>query len=342
MKAWQLVVLALIFVGLVLLYFLEQRPQSRENAKVFITLLPELKKYQPDQIEAFSRSQKGPHLILRKDTYGWSVRVEREGKPFWTIAKQSKVDKLIQDLSEFTGELRAAHHSYLEDFGLGEKQGLEILLKKDGKEITTLVVGKKGPGWGSCFVKRDDEDKVYLVSRDLLADFDIWTQQITQPLQIRSWIDLQVIKENATKIKSCGFSGGKINWTLEKRNKDKKDGKEVWVFVENGVDRKLKPSDAQKVLGQFFPLYAKDVAPPETFEEKSSGKGQLEFNYISSDTGQRTALHIGKCLRQKKVCLVKDEMGHVFQVDEVFVKRLKKPLDVLKEKKVAKGPKKPK
>ncbi|NPA95653.1 MAG: DUF4340 domain-containing protein, partial [Thermodesulfobacteria bacterium] len=328
--AWQLLVLAVIFVGLVMLYFLQQRPQSREMAKVFITLLPELKKDTPDYIEVFSRGHEGEHLILKKGPNGWMVQVERKGKRFWALAKQNKVKKLLTDLSEFTGELRASHRSYLGDFGLGEKQGLEILLKRDGKEITVLVVGKKGPGWGTCFVKRDDENKVYLVSRDLLADFDIWSPQVNQPVQIRSWLDLQVIRQNPANIKVCSYSGKRTRWELKRKDAKAKAGQEGWIFTRGRTRKELGKEEAKRVLGQFFPLYAQDVAPPETFKI-SGAKGGI-FQYSATNTGESSKLEIGRCSKKEKTCLVKTSAGFVFKVDNVIYKRLTRPLAVLETK----------
>jgi len=252
MRFWQLIALGLIFISLTLLYFLKQRPMSQEMAKVFITLLPEIKESRPNYICAFSRSDTTKKLELKKVKDSWEVHVKQKEQEFWAPAKVQKVEKLIKDLSDFTGELRSSNKKYLSDFGLGHGQGLEVILKRDGSEIARIVVGKKGPSWGTSFVKRDDSDRVFLVSRDLLGDFDIWTNELKGPIDVRPWINMVVIPDTSIDIEECRFGSKAVNWSLSRRKGEEKDGKEKWVFTVNSKKRSLAKEDASKILNQFF------------------------------------------------------------------------------------------
>ena len=332
MRFWQLIALGLIFISLTLLYFLKQRPMSQEMAKVFITLLPEIKERRPDYICAFSRSNSDEKLELRKTKDGWEVHIRQEEQDFWAPAKGKKVEKLIKDLSDFTGELRSSSQKYLGDFGLAQGQGLEIVLKRGGREITRIVVGKKGPSWGTSFVKRHDSNRVFLVSRDLLGDFDIWANEIKGPIEVRPWIDLVVIPNTSIDVEECRFESKSVNWSLSRQTGDKKDGKGKWAFTLKGKKQLISQEDASKILNQFFPLYAKDVLPKG--EVKALDK-RTRFVYKIRN-GKEHSLFIYGFQKKEGYCILKDDRGYVFKVDRSILSRLKSPDSILK-KRIKKG-----
>ena len=327
MRFWQLIALGLIFISLTFLYFFKQRPMTQEMAKVFITLLPEIKENRPDYICAFSRTDSNKKLELRKTKDGWEVRVRQEQHDFWAPAKGKKVEKLIKDLSDFTGELRSSSKKYLGDFGLAQGQGLEIVLKRDGREITRIVVGKKGPSWGTSFVKRDDSSRVFLVSRDLLGDFDIWANEIKGPIEIRPWIDLVVIPNTSIDVEECRFESESVKWGLSRQKDDKKVRKDRWALTLNGKKQLISQDDAKKILNQFFPLYAKDVLPKEWLKALDE---RTRFVYKIRN-GEEHSVFIHGCQEKEDYCMLKNETGYVFKVDRSILSRLKSPDSVLKK-----------
>ncbi len=327
MRFWQLIALGLIFISLTLLYFLKQRPMSQEMAKVFITILPEIKEGRPDYICAVSRSDTSKKLELRKTKDGWEVHVKQKEQDFWAPAKEPRVEKLIKDLSDFTGELRSSNKKYLRDFGLGQGQGLEVVLKRDGSHIAKIVVGKKGPSWGTSFVKRDDSDRVFLVSRDLLGDFDIWTNEIRGPIDVRPWMDLVVIPNTSIDIEECRFESKAVNWSLSRQKGDEKDGNGTWAFTVKGKKRLISQEDASKILDQFFPFYARDALPKGEFEALVK-KGK--FVYKDRD-GKEHSLLISGCHEKEGYCLLRNDRGYVFKVDRAIISKLKSPGSILKK-----------
>jgi len=320
MKAWQLVILGLILVSLVLFYFFKQRPRSQEMSRLFITLLSELKDNEPDLIEAFSRKDDSVHLLLKKGSRGWMVFVNRGKGGFWVPAKGQKVKKLLSDLLDFTGELRSSSKEYLDSFGLGAGQGLEIILKKSGKEISRVVVGKKGPSWGSCFVKRDDEAKVYLVSRDLLADFDIWTAEIKGPVDIRSWIDLNVLSIAPQDIMYCSYSKGKEVWALKRD----RDNEKSWTVVRNGKSKPISKDQALDILREILSIHSRDVTSATDFKDKTPRK-DMESLTCKDNNGITHSVLIGRCSQSEGLCLIRTEKGYVYKVDRKVIAKLRDP-----------------
>jgi len=329
MKTWQLVMLGLILVSLVLFYFLKQRPRSQEIGKLFITLLSELKDKEPDFIEAFSRNDDTSRLLLKREKHGWMIFVKQGNEGFWVPAKDQKVKKLLLDLSDFTGELRSSSRQYLEDFGLGTGQGLEIILKNSGKQISQIVVGKKGPSWGSCFVKRDDESKVYLVSRDLLADFDIWTDKVQGPLEVRPWIDLNVLSLDPQDVILCSYSKDDNSWSLKRSIQKDTKNSGTWIFIRDKKKEVISHKKALKILGKLFPIHARDVASANDLQKKMSSKDRGLF-ICKDNRGMMHSLSIVHCSKEEELCLVKNEKGYVYKVDKKVVDELRNPL-TLKE-----------
>ncbi len=327
MRFWQLIALGLIFISLTLLYLLKQRPMSQEMAKVFITLLPEIKEGRPDYICAFSRSDTIKKLEIRKTKDGWEVHVKQKEQDFWAPAKEPRVEKLIKDFSDFTGELRSSNKKYLRDFGLGQGQGLEVDLKRDGSDIAKIVVGKKGPSWGTSFVKRDDSDRVFLVSRDLLGDFDIWTNEIRGPIEVRPWMDLVVIPNTSIDIEECRFESKAENWSLSRQKKNEKDGNVQWVFKVKDKKKLITQKDASKILDQFFPFYARDILPKGEFEGLDK---EMKFVYKNRN-GRKHYLLIDGCHEKEGYCLLRDDRGYVFKVDRAIISKLKSPGIILKK-----------
>lgn len=327
MKSWQLSILAILFICLVFIYFAGQRQQREEGPDIFVSILPNFENQGPDSLKAYWRGSKDKGLVIKKTKDGWLVSVKKEGKKFWTYAKSQKVEKLLHDLSSLTGQLRADDRRYLDDFGLGENQGLQIVLERSGSRLASLVVGKKGPGWGSCFVKKADSSKVYLVSKDILADFDIWSKQMDSPIEIRPWIELTLIKETPFEINEVEYKSGKIHWSL-KRGQQKQESK--WQLNIGKKSQVIDGNRAQEILSRLFPMRATKPLPKDEFRIKDKAKEE-DVLTVKDKNGTLHLLYLPPCNEKEQICLVKDEKGYVFNIAKDIKKDLDEPKKLIKE-----------
>lgn len=355
MKSKHIAILVVILVALIGVYFLLQRPKQTDLSTLYTKITPEIKLNQVEAIRAINLSNSESEIFIRKSGSRWEIKLKREGEEFFAPVKPNKIEKLITDISSLTGELRASGKDVLKDFALQKGHGILIeILGKSGK-IVEIIVGKKGPRWGSSFVKLKNSDKVYLVSRDLLVDFDIWTNKPEKGLSVQPWIDLQIIKETPKEIKEANFKSKKLNWRLflkEIEEDDEKSGKKeasnpeenskykrrVWIFEKNGKRHQKSNIEVEEYLSTIFPLYANDILNPKRSKEfhLEDRKGAKKFTFIRTDGVMKT-IYIGSCNKKGDKCYIVDEYGYLFEVSSSWIKTLENPF---KKKAKAKGNKK--
>ncbi len=349
MKSRQIIILGVIFVILVGIYFFLQRPSKQDVSGLYENITPSFNTEDVTEIAVSVKGKEEKALLIHKKDGNWIVKVKRDGKEFWAPAKSTKVEKVLNDLKGLDGELRGEGQDIFADFNLKDDQGLSITIKgKDGK-FFEIRVGKKGPRWGTSFVRLSDSKKVYLASKDLLVDFDIWSKEPQKPIEIQPWIDMKVISSGYINVTRCAFSSKTINWSLERKEEDKeakdkdsqakkessKDNakKEYWLFSKNGKERKKKEEEVRDYLTKIFPLYAKDVVSPQSEVIKDAFKAPLgTFSWKTKDGVQRK-LNIGKVDEKANICLIKDNRGYYFKVDSSWCKNIEKPFKKKEEKK---------
>ncbi|RUM87317.1 MAG: hypothetical protein DSZ23_06010 [Thermodesulfatator sp.] len=348
MKSSHLAALAALFLIMVVAWYWVQRPETAKVTDLYQQVTGDFKTDDIKSISArvLAHAEKG--LELKKVKDGWVITLDRDGERFPAPARKSKVERLVSLLRGLQGEVRAEGKEHLSTFGLEKGQGLEITLGDGKSSKLTLLVGMKGPDWGSCFVRLPDSDKVYLVSRDILSVFDIWSRRPEKALDLQPWVDLDVISAYPGSIKECSYKSGSIAWSLESQkdsgkedSKDGKTGKNKWIFEMNEKRHEKTDAEVSGYLSTILPLRARDIVPPSAVEKtglSGAGKGGAisVFTY-SVKSGPEASVEITGCQKEKKFCLVKSR-GYVFQVDMDWKNKLEHPFSKdKKDKKTGSG-----
>ncbi len=340
MKKNHLIILAGLLAALVAAYFFVQRPKTSKVAGFYRQVTPAFDIDSINSIDALVLSHPDTMLHLRKGKTGWVVEMERDGEKFQAPARDSKVKRLLGILRDMQGELRAQGSNHFATFNIGQKEGLKITVSStDGKQFT-LVVGKKGPDWSSSFVRKADSDKIFLVSKNILAAFDIWSEKPDKDLNLKSWVNMDVISVFPDDVKRCSYESKDLSWSLTRANAnnnknngqnkstiDKKGGKATWIFKTGDTRQKESAAEVEEYLSKLLPLHAKDIEAPSAATK--SGRSQDSAEKMASfsctvESGPEITVTIDRCLDKEKYCLVRRN-NYIFKVDKTWVQRLQKP-----------------
>ncbi len=335
MKKSHLTALAIVFLGLVVLWYYEQMPEKTNVKGLYVSVSKDFDRDSIKSIEAIVLSHPEERLELVRQKGGWKVRLTKKGQRFWARAKKTKVERLLSLLAGLQGEPRAKGKKYLSTFGLDKGEGLKITLKNGSKEVLTVTVGSKGPDWGSSFLRVGSSDTVYLVSRDILSVFDIWSKRPEKGLDLEPWVDLDVLSVFPSGIKMCSLDAGEKSWSLSRITKDgkAKGNPDTWRFKKGGQVTEKTSKQVMEYLSKLIPLRAKDVVPPSEGEKwggRGSNKTPESFSCLLK-SGPLRQVEIGGCLKGSKRCLVKAN-GFAYEVDYSWVQDVENPFE--KEKKV--------
>ena len=330
MRPLYLAILAVLVAALGALYVWEQGPKKVPTDMLFTRITPELGIESVDALEAWVEG-KGEHLRLWKGKEGWMVKAVDGNFTFDAPCDEGRVKRAVERLSALEGEFRAEGKELLSTFGLGEDEALHVVLKSGGKEKVHLLVGKRGPRWDSSFVRAKGSDKVYLVSKNILGLFDLWSERPEKSPEPDGWTDKTVISGSWKDLTGITWQKGGTQWTLALEEPSgnasgSEKGGARWVLTKDGLTKTV---DAEALKRTFLmglaPLYASRLVAPQRAEEvglsKGSGYGRLTLHF--RDKGLKI-YHVGKRDEKEKVGWVSDERGYLFEVPGRWVEQVEK------------------
>ncbi len=110
-------------------------------------------------------SEDGEQEIFEKKENSW-IKKEEEDFP----VSQDTIDGAVNSLAALDADQELKEPEDLSEYDLDKPQNEIVLTAQDGSE-TVLLVGMKNEASGQYYVKRSDQDKVYLVSGTALESF---------------------------------------------------------------------------------------------------------------------------------------------------------------------------
>ena len=308
MSSRNLFLLTGLLVFCLLMYFIAQRagrPPGVEEALWISLGKPEWQNI--DRLEVFLGSEPKKKLLLIKKDSGWEIRGPSAEENYPRPAKSSLIENFLSNLSRLSGEERVSDPSFWEKFGLTEEKSLHLVGWQGERKVFYLLVGKRGPYGESSFVRLKDSEKVYLVSENLLARFEIWDEAPASP-SADPWIDKEILALDLAEIKKLSFFWkGKLQWRLERK-------KDRWLIEKGGRVKEVNGVEEQ--LRALFPLFAEKVLRPESFRQEI---GRLE---LETKLATREVLYFsdspstGRYLVQKR--------AYVYEVSSEVVEKLRK------------------
>ena len=192
------IVSAFVLLG-VLYYFTNRSRSSLDESGGFV-----------DLVEGPISTEEVFSVTIRKGQSGGFTLAKRGDEWFMPShsdapANVNKLRTLLGNLESAEGEVRSEVADVLADYQLGDDQAIQLLLQNEsGANILHLLIGKQSGSGG--FVRRAGSDQVLRLSHNLLSDFGVWGEEITEP-ERNAWIELTAFRAERDSIESVELNG---------------------------------------------------------------------------------------------------------------------------------------
>lgn len=261
-----------VILLLVVLFFgTEGADKSRRRANVDA---PFLKSSQLENMSSISFASSGAE----------DLHLERDDESQWTVGSflvdKRESDQLIEALMELpTGKVVSKNKDNWYKYGLSEGSTSDIILSTDNEEVAQLFVGSRGPSFQTLYVRRDDDDQVYLVksSLDRFFNYDVarWRDKRVLPL------DLDTVVRVSVRVRE-------EKWSFENASGS-------WILV--GEDISDTPAEEALILDYFDDLFGLRA---ETLEADVSLFGESD-NVVFMEMTDGSTFQLGIDKQEEKV-----------------------------------------
>lgn len=150
-------------------------------------------------VRLWVEAQEGGNLSLVQEGEIWSVEAGGAKAP----ADPSWLDQLFESLEgldaggDIRGNSAAVHHTFI----VGDDEGIHLELEDASGEVSHhLIVGKSNQDWSGTFLRRADEDTVYLVRSDLRQKLRTSGTQESAQIDPTSWWNLRLFPIDANDL----------------------------------------------------------------------------------------------------------------------------------------------
>ena len=110
-------------------------------------------------------------------------------------ASMSRIEALLRNLSDLSGEFRSDNQSVLADYGLTDDQAVKIVaFDKDGAEVLAVDVGNTPERVPGNFIKKPGSSEVYLSQTNLLSQLGLYDGPGLPGFS--HFLELQAVKED--------------------------------------------------------------------------------------------------------------------------------------------------
>ena len=249
MKEKHLKILAGVFAFLLVIYFVTKPRHTEVNIDELVqSILIGVSKEDVHHVEIYKETNSDTpaqmDFSLVDDTWRITSR-------FFCKAKKSRIERIINDLIDMTGNVRSTDPKHHSTYEITDEQGIHIILKDEAeKPLANLIVGKKGEDANSGFVRFTDREKVYFVDKNVLNALGIYGQIDTlTTFDAKSFVDLEAVKKEKDDLSQVALVRDGTQMIVKKVEREEEvvkddstkamEKKNVWVYV----DRKGKETD---------------------------------------------------------------------------------------------------
>ncbi len=220
MKEQYLKIFAGVLVGLLLIYFVTKpRTKSVNIDELVQTIVFGVAQDDVNIIEVYKEtsSESPVRLVFQKQEDQWRIATKFNCK-----AQNSRIDRLLGDILEMTGNVRSSDPKHFETYQIADEQGLHLLLKDEtNKTLTNLIIGKRAEDYNSGFIRFAGQEKVFSVDKNLLSSLSVYGDIDTlSRFNDKSFVELQAVDQDKEEMKLVGMAIGNREMVIEKREKE--------------------------------------------------------------------------------------------------------------------------
>jgi len=269
MKEKYIKLYAVVFVFLLIIFFVTKPRQGGVNIEELVKhIIIGVAKEDIKSIEIYKQidAEKSAKMIFTQEDDQWRIPTNMNCK-----AKPSRINTLLDDLLEMTGQVRSSDPGHQGKYQITDKQGIHILLKDEGMNtLANLIFGKKPEDRNSSFVRFAGNDKVYFADKDILSDINIYSDFDTlTTFKQKNFVDLNAVDVDEKDITIIGLISGNKQRILKKVEKEvevtKDDSltttekKNVWVLMRNDKEIDLDQKEVDKFVKAATNIQAQEL-----------------------------------------------------------------------------------
>jgi hypothetical protein len=280
-----LVVLVLVSYALKNLNRATSSPESLNEIQV---------DFDPDmvtRIDVYKKAYPDSGLHFAKLESVWVVANE-----FDSPAKEEDIEKLLTDLKEVRGSIRAETADLYDDFEIGDDQALQIeLLSADSSKLLHIYVGK-GSGGRECFVRLAGSPTVYLVDNNFISRFAAWNAAPEKKLPANRWLELGLCDIDRNAVTSFKITSGENVYEFAQLEEASDDTltlpTKVWKQIAPDKGKKLEESKIKSLSSSLASLRATGVVDPSKRDEYGLDKPKYTL-WAADDSANTTQIDFG-------------------------------------------------
>jgi hypothetical protein len=151
-----------------------------------------------DEIEIYKGKDLPEKTLFRRSGEVW-IYPDKFNSP---LMKQ-KITDLVKTLNSMEGQVRSEDPNLVGEYMLGERESIHLVFNKGGQPLLHLLMGMKGSGWQTCFVRQKDSGKVYFVDNsNPLAKLGVYTRAVDGTIDGNTFVDknLMTMREELKKV----------------------------------------------------------------------------------------------------------------------------------------------
>lgn len=232
-------VILLLFV---VFYENDGADQKRREAQID---RPVMSQQELNSIDGVVMTQNDERVELKKDSGVWMLVMDQKQYRL-DAEKASALEESLQGLP--VGMVVSRNKENWSQYGFGTEQESEMVLSKAGEPVMTLVMGGSGTSYNSFYLRRNDDEKVYLVDSELRTSVYTPAEQ---------WRDKHLLTVSKDQVVSAAIKVADENWTVSSR-----DGK--WFLTEGDEEFDVTNNEGfTSYWDGLFELKADAFASPE-------------------------------------------------------------------------------
>jgi hypothetical protein len=202
----------------------------------------------------------GLHLERRDDI--WVVVNE-----YRSPAKQADIEKLIDDLQNVGGSVRAESADLYDEFEITDEKALQIeFYDPDGAGLLHLYVGKGGGTGRQSFVRIAGSPVTYLADINFISRFAAWNAPPEKKLPTDRWLELKLCDIERNDLMTFEIVRSKVTFQFANVEEPSEDSLTppamVWTQVSPEKGLRLEESKIRSLSSSVAGVRAKGVVDP--------------------------------------------------------------------------------
>jgi hypothetical protein len=278
--------LAVLVVLIVASYALRNLDKATSTPETLNELQVEFDPELVTRIDVYKEAYPDSGLHFAKAESDWVIVNE-----FNSPAKEEDIEKLLTDLNEVRGSVRAETADLYDDFEISDEQALQIeLLAADSSKLLHLYVGK-GSGGRECFVRLAGSPTVYLADNNFISRFAAWNAPPEKKLPTNRWLELGLCDIDRNAMTSYKITSGKNVYEFAQLEEASEDTltppTKVWKQIAPDKGKKLEESQIKSLSSSLAGIRGSAVVDPSKRDEY--GLDGAKYVIWAADDGGNTA-----------------------------------------------------